>query len=218
MKETSRLLRLKLGVAVAAGHYEPNSLASRNCELRHLMRTNIQMSGAARSLDAAAICVPGRWAEQETSFTAKPDEWTAPRSTSADAAHPLDSETLELPWQIYRSWSDELKIRQTAFERERARRAHLSRLNRLQILQLLEPAKTVTDHEGTGVLAHKSHLSAVSKMFGRAARFCRSWLEKRRIRKAVRDLEQLNDQTLKDIGLQHGAIESQVRAVSRKSR
>jgi uncharacterized protein YjiS (DUF1127 family) len=46
----------------------------------------------------------------------------------------------------------------------------------------------------------------------------RRWLDEAKIQKAIRELEQLNDDFLKDIGLQRDAIESQVRTRRRKQR
>jgi uncharacterized protein YjiS (DUF1127 family) len=44
----------------------------------------------------------------------------------------------------------------------------------------------------------------------------RQWLDEANIRQAIRNLEGLDDHTLKDIGLQRGAIESHVRTGRRK--
>jgi uncharacterized protein YjiS (DUF1127 family) len=44
----------------------------------------------------------------------------------------------------------------------------------------------------------------------------RRWLDEANIRRAIRDLAGLDDHTLKDIGLQRGAIESHVRTGRRK--
>jgi uncharacterized protein YjiS (DUF1127 family) len=46
----------------------------------------------------------------------------------------------------------------------------------------------------------------------------RCWVDETKIRQATRDLEQLDDHTLKDIGLQRGSIESHVRSGRRKQR
>jgi uncharacterized protein YjiS (DUF1127 family) len=46
----------------------------------------------------------------------------------------------------------------------------------------------------------------------------RWWLREANIRQAIRDLEQLDDHTLKDIGLQRGAIENHVRTGRGKKR
>jgi uncharacterized protein YjiS (DUF1127 family) len=63
-----------------------------------------------------------------------------------------------------------------------------------------------------------AHLSAVAKAARLSTRLCQRWLQERRIQRAIRELEQLDDHTLEDIGLQRGTIESHVRTASRKSR
>jgi uncharacterized protein YjiS (DUF1127 family) len=46
----------------------------------------------------------------------------------------------------------------------------------------------------------------------------RRWADEMKIRQAIRDLEQFDDHALKDIGLQRGSIENQVRTGRRKQR
>jgi uncharacterized protein YjiS (DUF1127 family) len=46
----------------------------------------------------------------------------------------------------------------------------------------------------------------------------RWWVDETKIRQSIHELEQLDDHTLKDIGLQRGSIESHVRTGRRKQR
>jgi uncharacterized protein YjiS (DUF1127 family) len=63
----------------------------------------------------------------------------------------------------------------------------------------------------SGVSTSTERLSVVGKVARFSAGLCRRWLLERRIWQAVRELEQLDDRALKDIGLLRGTIESQVR-------
>src|SRR5262245_2094771 len=46
----------------------------------------------------------------------------------------------------------------------------------------------------------------------------RNWVREASLRQAIRELEQLDDHTLKDIGLQRGSIAAQVRAYGRRQK
>jgi uncharacterized protein YjiS (DUF1127 family) len=46
----------------------------------------------------------------------------------------------------------------------------------------------------------------------------RSWIREASLRQAIRELDQLDDHTLKDIGLQRGSIEAQLRAYARRQK
>jgi uncharacterized protein YjiS (DUF1127 family) len=46
----------------------------------------------------------------------------------------------------------------------------------------------------------------------------RSWIREANVQQAIRELEQLDDHSLKDIGLQRGSIEAQVRAYGNNAR
>ena len=59
--------------------------------------------------------------------------------------------------------------------------------------------------------ASRAHSSFFGKTLRLPSEVYRRWLDEAKIRKAIRELEQLDDRSLKDIDLQRGAIESQVR-------
>jgi uncharacterized protein YjiS (DUF1127 family) len=58
----------------------------------------------------------------------------------------------------------------------------------------------------------KAPRSLAAKALRLPSQIYKRWLDEANIRQEIRDLEELDDHTLKDIGLQRGAIESHVRA------
>ena len=62
----------------------------------------------------------------------------------------------------------------------------------------------------------KASRSLAAKALRLPSQIYRWWLDEANIRQAIRDLEGLDDHTLKDIGLQRGTIESHVRTGRRK--
>ena len=68
------------------------------------------------------------------------------------------------------------------------------------------------------IASSRTHRSFFAKTLRLPSDAYRWSLDEAKIRRAIRQLEQLDDHALKDIGLQRGAIESQVRMGRRKQR
>jgi uncharacterized protein YjiS (DUF1127 family) len=68
------------------------------------------------------------------------------------------------------------------------------------------------------IASTRAHRSFFAETLQLSSEVYKRWADEAKIRKAIRELEELDDHALKDIGLQRGAIESQVRAGRRKQR